>query len=327
MSELKVCFVGVGSIAKRHIKNLNIVCKERGICLQIDAFRRNGEPVDDISNIYIDTELVPDNYDAVFITNPTDRHLDTLKAFHGKGKHFFIEKPVVALGQLDEAKVFETRQDSVYYVAAPLRYNAVIQWIKSNVDPADIISVRSISSSYLPDWRPGQDYRQTYSAHKAMGGGVSIDLIHEWDYLTYLFGWPERVESLIGKKSDLEIDSDDYAIYIAEYQNMIVELHLDYFGRKTIREIQLITKEDTIIGDIANNIIRLTVKNKLIDFHEERDDFQRRELNYFLDMITGKVKAEDGFHHGINVLSLTQVNCLAGRQNNSIKGKVPQMAT
>ncbi len=306
MDRLKVCFIGIGSIAKRHIRNLRGICEDSGIALTIDAFRRNSERVDGVERIYINEADLPFDYDAIFITNPTDQHLETLKTFHDHGKHFFIEKPVVSSIQINEAKQFILRPDSVYYVAAPLRYNAVIQWIKNNVDPCDVISVRSISSSYLPDWRPGQDYRETYSAHKDMGGGVSIDLIHEWDYLTYLFGWPERVSSMIGRISDLEIDSDDYAIYIAEFANMIAELHLDYFGRKTIREIELFTKEDTIIGDIVNNRVILMNSGKTIDFHEQRDDYQKRELNHFLNMISDKIETEDGFHHGLEVLELTQ---------------------
>ena len=306
MDRVKVCFAGIGSIAKRHIRNLHIVCKNHNIDLVIDAFRRSPEKIDGIDKVYCDENSVPSDYDAIFITNPTDKHLETLTRFHDKGKHFFIEKPVVSLPQIQLAKQFKTRDDSIYYVACPLRYNAVIQWIKNNINPDDVISVRSISSSYLPDWRPGQDYRETYSAHKTMGGGVSIDLIHEWDYLTYLFGEPQKVLSLIGKKSDLEIDSDDYAIYIAEYSDKIAELHLDYFGRKTIREIQLFTRTDTIIGDIAVNKVTFLSTGDSIDFHEERDDFQRRELVHFINMIDGIDESEDGFHHGIQVLKLTQ---------------------
>lgn len=306
MDKLKVCFVGVGSIAKRHIRNLHAICYERGIDITIDAFRRTNEKIEGVETIYCSESTVPGDYDVIFITNPTELHLQTLKQFHDKGKHFFIEKPVVSLSQIEDAKLFHTRDDSIYYVACPLRYNAVIQWIKNNIDPSDVISIRSISSSYLPDWRAGQDYRNTYSAHKDMGGGVSIDLIHEWDYLTYLFGRPQKIKSMIGKKSNLEIDSNDYAIYIAEYENKIVELHLDYFGRKTIREIQLFTKEDTIIGDITNNKLFFLCSGKYIDFNEERDDYQRRELNCFFDMVLKKNYVEDGFLHGLEVLNLTQ---------------------
>lgn len=306
MKSLKVCFVGIGSIAKRHIRNLKEVCKERNIELTIDALRRNAGEVEGVNEIYCDMGSLPSDYDAAFITNPTDMHLESLMSFHDSARHFFIEKPVVSYPQLEQAKNFKTKDNTIYYVAAPLRYNAVIQWIKNNVNPNDVISVRSISSSYLPDWRPGQDYRDTYSAHKDRGGGVSIDLIHEWDYITYLFGWPRIIKSFIGKKSDLEIDSDDYALYIAEYDDKIVELHLDYFGRKTIREIQLFTQEDTIVGDIANNNITFLKNGKTIDFNENRDDFQKRELNHFIDMLTGSAQIEDGYFHGIRVIDLTQ---------------------
>lgn len=306
MEKLKVCFVGVGSIAKRHIKNLHAICDDKNIELTIDAYRRALGIIEGVDSEYCSKADVPNDYDAIFITNPTDMHLTSLEQFHDKGKHFFIEKPVVSLPQIERAKQLKTHDNSIYYVACPLRYNAVIQYIKKNINLNDVISVRSISSSYLPDWRPGQDYRETYSAHKDMGGGVSIDLIHEWDYLTYLFGMPQTVKSIIGKKSDLEIDSDDYAIYIAEYEDTIAELHLDYFGRKTIREVQLFTKEDTIIGDIANNKVTFLKTGEAIDFHEERDDFQKRELIHFLNMMDGTDEIEDGFHHGISVLELTQ---------------------
>ena len=352
MNQLKVCFIGIGSIAKRHIRNLHTVCDKRGIELHVDAVRRNaaavgenaytvirnanvvgengdevkrnasvvGRNIDTVQNNALTVEnagiervfswaeikTIPNDYDAVFITNPTEMHLETLKQFHEKGKHFFIEKPVVSCDQIEEAKLFLPRKDAVYYVAAPLRYNAVIRWAKENINPEDVISVRSISSSYLPDWRPGQDYRQTYSAHKDMGGGVSIDLIHEWDYLTFLFGWPKNVKSFIGKKSNLETDSDDYAIYIAEYADKIAELHLDYFGRQTIREMQLFTKNDTIVCDIENHKVSFLKSGQEIEFHEERDDYQIRELEHFLDLIEKMDEHDSDIAHAIKVLELTQ---------------------
>ena len=187
-----------------------------------------------------------------------------------------------------------------------LRYNAVIQYIKDNIDVHDVISVRSISSSYLPDWRPGVDYRKTYSAQKELGGGVSIDLIHEWDYLTYLFGLPNEVRCIIGRKSNLEVNCEDIAIYIGEYKERTVELHLDYFGRQTIREIMLFTNHDTIVGDIVHNTIHFLKTGETLDFQESRDDFQIRELEHFLDIISGNKINDSDINHAIKVLKLTQ---------------------
>ncbi len=311
MTELNICFVGVGSIARRHIRNLRKICQERNTLLNIDAVRRDTSSKMyqqdlQLRKVYADIQQADTFYDAIFITNPTEFHLKTLLSAGQYSNNFFVEKPVASVSQINSVDFSELNPNAVYYVACPLRYNAVIQYIKNNIDLSQVVSVRSISSSYLPDWRPGTDYRDTYSSHKALGGGVSIDLIHEWDYLSYLFGMPKKVQYMVGKKSDLEIDSDDYAIYIAEYEDKIVELHLDYFGRSTIREIMLLMKDETLIGDIANNQITFAKSGKIISFNENRDDYQIRELNYFLSIMNGQEADDSNIQHAIKVLKLTQ---------------------
>ena len=305
---MKVCFVGVGSIARRHIKNLRDICMERQISLSVDALRRSNNTPDELEfdNVYIDKEELPNDYDIIFITNPTDFHMDMLNALHKKAKHFFIEKPLTSLKKLDEVEGFVCREDSIYYVACPLRYTSVIQYIKNNVNIQDIIGVRCISSSYLPDWRPGIDYRKTYSADKELGGGVSIDLIHEWDYIKYLLGMPKRVLYTNARVSDLELNCEDYASYIAAYEGKFVELHLDYFGRKTLREIMLFTKEDTIVGDLTNSRVSYLKAGKIVEFGENRDDFQKSELRFFLDVIAGKLQNSNNMWDAYQTLKLTQ---------------------
>lgn len=306
---MKVCFVGVGSIARRHIKNLTEICKERNMELSIDAFRRSTSVAADkmeFDNVYTNADELPNDYDIIFITNPTDLHMDTLNALHLKSKHFFVEKPLTSLKKLTEVETFKCREESVYYVACPLRYTSVIQYLKSHVNSDEIVAARCISSSYLPDWRPGADYRKTYSANKELGGGVSIDLIHEWDYIKYLLGMPKDVVYVNGRFSNLEINSEDYASYIATYGDKVVELHLDYFGRKTIREILLFTNDDTIVGDLVNSKITYLKEGKVIEFGENRDDFQKNELRFFLDVIEGKASNTNNLWDAYQTLQLTQ---------------------
>lgn len=311
MKEFKACFVGFGSIAKRHIANLYSVCQARGMSPKIDVIRRGNSAVDAemapyICSVYTQEQPIPDDYDAIFITNPTEMHLSTLEKYHEQGKHFFIEKPLTSYRNLEDTFHLQYREDSVYYVACPLRYTAVLQYIKEQVNPDKVISARCISSSYLPDWRPGIDYRNTYSAHKELGGGVSIDLIHEWDYIKYLFGMPEKVFYTYGKKSQLELDCEDYAIYVADYADKMVELHLDYFGRKTVREIMIFTDEDTIVGDLANSTVTYLKSGRSMDFGQNRNDYQQRELHHFIDMIEGKTVCDNGIIDAYQTLKLTQ---------------------
>lgn len=310
MKDLKVCFVGIGSIARRHIKNLIEVCHGQGITIKIDALRSRKAKLDEgienlISNIYHNEVELPEDYDVIFITNPTDFHIETLKAVHEKAKHFFIEKPITSYKNLESVLDVPYREDSVYYVACPLRYTNVIQFLKNNIDINKVVSVRCISSSYLPEWRPGINYRNTYSAHRELGGGVSIDLIHEWDYIQHLFGKPEKILYLAGKKSNLEIDCEDYAYYIADYADKVVELHLDYFGRKTIREVMLFMEDDTIVGDFVDSNVRYLKSGKTIDLSEKRNNFQKRELLHFLSLINSR-KGHNYSFEAYNTMNFAQ---------------------
>ena len=149
-----------------------------------------------------------------------------------------------------------------------------------------------ICSTYLPDWRPNQDYRQTYSAHSELGGGVEIDLIHEWDYIYYLFGQPSEVSSYFGKVSNLEIDSNDLAIYIAKYQDKMVSVHLDYFGQSNKREIELYFDDEVIVGDLINSKLIFLKEKRTLELSQQRNDFQILELEHFFNMFQKKAEVQ-----------------------------------
>lgn len=310
MREYKICFIGVGSIAKRHIRNLMSIADEDGFHIKIDAVRRKGiltdiEKSEWIENIYTNSEDIPADYDAIFITNPTDMHLDTLEVVQNKAKSFFIEKPLTSVQKLDWAKNKVFASDKSYYVACPLRYHPVIQYLKKEVQGLRIVGAQVICSSYLPEWRPGVDYRDTYSAHRDLGGGVSIDLIHEWDYLYHIFGLPDNIMFCSGKKSDLEIDCEDTALYIAEYPDKFVEVHLDYFGRASIRQVLLFTDEDTIKADLLSGMVSYIKDGKTVAFNNQRDDYQKAEMRHFLRIIEG-APSDNTLVEAYQTMQLTQ---------------------
>lgn len=313
MNIYKIAFVGLGSIATRHLKNVHAYLASQGDSCEVDLYRSLlGRPLADelqplVSNTYRYSDEIPTdcNYDVVFVTNPTSMHYETVERFAAHTKSFFIEKPVFDSTTVDE-KIFEAIKGITSYVACPLHYNAVLQYVKQNVNPEDVICVRAMSSSYLPDWRPGQDYRKTYSAHKDLGGGVSIDLIHEWDYLTWLFGMPTECHSMINKVSNLEIDSDDLAIYIGKNANTIFELHLDYFGRKVQRTLDLFTADDTVHCDLKEGTVSYLRKGEVIKFESERNTYQMKEIAHFFEIINNKTINDSTPEHAYQVLKIAK---------------------
>ena len=311
MKNYHIAFVGMGSIGKRHLKNVCQLIASQGDTCSIDLYRSSmtrelPEVVKElVANQYLCSQDVQREYDMVFITNPTSLHLETAVKFRPFTKAFFIEKPVFDTSDVEESTI--TLLDEIHsYVACPLRYNPVLQYVKQHVDLEKVISVRAISSSYLPDWRPGQDYRETYSAHAELGGGVDIDLIHEWDYLTWIFGMPTECLGITGRFSNLEINSNDTALYVAKNDKLTYELHLDYFGRKTQRTLDIFTQDDTIQCDIVGGTVSYLMEGRTLDFNSERNAFQMAEIQHFFDIAEGKTVNDGSVKHGVEVLKLTK---------------------
>lgn len=303
---MKFLFVGLGSIGQRHLKNLHSLVDNSGKLSVIDALRRvesrNLQSLKGlVDNLYTDIENVPSDYDAVFITNPSNLHYETLFKVKDKTNAVFIEKPVFSTTDIDIASL-NLKDEGIYYVACPLRRSPVLSRVSEIILNKRPLGVRAICSSYLPDWRPSTDYTRSYSARASRGGGVRLDLIHEWDYIVSLFGFPEKTKSISSKVSDLSIDSEDIAVYIARYKDMAVSLHLDYFGRYPKREMELFFDDETLKVDILNNRIVFEKEKKTESFSPV--DIHFLEMSYFLNLIKGYEENINDVVHAFEVMKL-----------------------
>lgn len=306
---MKICIVGVGSIGRRHIKNLHELCSKEEEQLHIHTLRSGTTTLPEDIQKFIEKEVyhVKDldaYYDAVFISNPTYCHYTTLKELALYTKKFFIEKPLFENAH-KQIEAIGLPKDAVCYVSCPLRYMRVLREAKEMLKMIKPYSVRAICSSYLPDWRVSIDYRKVYSAIKEQGGGVCLDLIHEWDYLIDLFGMPKKVEKMYGKYSHLEIDSEDLAIYLAAYEDKLVELHLDYFGRRSQRKMEIYAQEGMWLFDLLSNQIKF--EDKVIrTFEENPNEKYLKELDYFLKLPIGIQEHSNTLEHALSVMKIVK---------------------
>ena len=89
----------MGSIGKRHIKNFAKICTDRKLEMEIHLLRSSKKELDNEIERLVSKEIynyldLDDCYDAIFITNPTYLHFDTIEQLKDKSKVFFVEKPV-----------------------------------------------------------------------------------------------------------------------------------------------------------------------------------------------------------------------------------------
>jgi predicted dehydrogenase len=299
---MKVLIVGYGSIAKKHIHVLRNIIPD----VEIIALRSTTTSTidDNIKSVYHWAD-VEKNIDFIIISNPPSEHYTTILEAINFGVPLFIEKPPLA--SLDGANnLVQTIVDKniLSYTAFNLRFHPVIVWLKENLETEMVLEVRAYCGSYLPDWRPSKDYRTIYSAKKNQGGGVHLDLIHELDYLQYLFGKPLSSNSFLSKKSELKIDSYDCAHYWLEYKRFNVSVLLNYYRRDAQRNLEIVCKDGTIVADLINH--KVTKSSSEILFETTPDILKTYEvqLRYFIECISKNEQPMNSFGEALQTLKL-----------------------
>jgi predicted dehydrogenase len=277
---MKVLIVGLGSIAQKHIAALKVL---EPTC-RILALRsnKNAAEVAGIENVY-HWHQVPSDISFIIISNPSSEHFETIRSALVMKVPLFIEKPPL-MNLNNAASLLEemNRENIITYIAFNLRFHPAIIWLKENIRSRRVFEVQAYCGSYLPEWRKGNDYRTIYSAKKELGGGVHLDLIHELDYILWLWGNPLRIQSDRSKLSDLEISSVDSACYWLTYKNMRASIMLNYFRRDPRRSLEIVMDEDTWTVDLLKCVVRNAKGDEIFSSNFEITGTYIDQMVYFL---------------------------------------------
>jgi predicted dehydrogenase len=302
---MNVLIVGLGSIARKHIAALQTLKRDSNIY----ALRSNLNAAieEGIENIYdLDNSAVV--FDFAVISNPTHLHYEYIERLAHKGIPLFIEKPVIHSGKNANILVQLIEDKKVVtYVACNLRFHPCISFLKKKIDNETlrINELNVYCGSYLPDWRPGKDFRAIYSANATMGGGVHLDLFHELDYTAWLFGLPNNSKSILRNISSLEIDAVDYANYSLEYNTFTANIILNYYRRKPKREIEIVLEKEIWTIDLIKNEIINDVGEylfKAVDFNIK--DTYLHQLDYFIGCLKNKHLPMNSLKESIEILKI-----------------------
>ena len=152
---MTACFIGLGSIGLRHLKNVHAVAEKRGIAIETDV-------VEPRELDYLDADVHAlvrrrfsavseiGRYDMIFVTNPSQLHEETLADVRKKADFFFVEKPVFTRA-LEGDALKPYADERAFYVACPIRHTRVYGFLADFVPQNKVYCARAICSSYLPD--------------------------------------------------------------------------------------------------------------------------------------------------------------------------------
>ena len=278
---MKVLIVGLGSIARKHIAALRRIDPEVGItALRSGA---GGPSVPGVRDIF-SLDGLDGRPDFAIVSNPTALHAGAIRRLLPLGIPLFIEKPLFPeLGH--EELLEEIRSRGIRtYVACNLRFTDTLQYLHDRIGGLRINEVNVYCGSYLPLWRPGTDWRRCYSARPELGGGVHIDLIHELDYIHWIFGDPLHVRKTLRHTSSLGIEAVDYANYCLDYPGYCVSLVLNYFRRDYKRTVEIVSESGTWTADLGTGRITDEGGRILFESRQADGDDYWEQMKYFLSL-------------------------------------------
>jgi len=284
---MRVGIIGFGSIGQRHYNNLMQYTKD----IVILSKRKDIKDAMAVDNWRDFSSNKP--FDIFFITNEPYKHVLTAKkCIKLNPRALFIEKPL------------SHQIKGLQSLAVALKLKNISAWVGYNfhffhplMEIKKLLQAEIVGKIYylhisvghdLRQWRP-RDYRLNYAAKKNQGGGVTLDLIHEINYASWML--EEKLipkAALIKKVSDLKINTEDCAdsLFITK-SGVPVSIHQDYLRMPMRRGLEIVGSKGSLRWNTdANNII-IQHKNKqaVKKIKADRNQMFKDELKYFFSLL------------------------------------------
>lgn len=308
----RILIAGLGSIGRRHLTNL----RNLGVH-DIALYRSRPEPLPEAPELPVFTDLteaLAARPDVVIVSNPTAYHLKVALPAARAGCHLFIEKPLShSWDGVDDLLSLVERKHLIALAGFDLRFEPGLCRVKEflrNGRIGRLLAIQAQVGQYLPDWRPSEDYREGMSARADTGGGVLLDLIHELDYVRWLFGPVGEISCVADKVSGLQIETEDVAAMLLRFENgAIGTLHLDYVQRMASRTCRVIGENGTILWDYHKKKVLSSDSEKQVWQEFDYGNFQRNdrfvaEMRHLLACLKGEEQPKVNAIEGSRVLKL-----------------------
>jgi predicted dehydrogenase len=301
---MRVLFVGLGSIAHKHIQAINGISAGAEI-FALRSSKKSLSP-EGVTSIHALEEL-KSKPDFVIVSNPTSLHADAIMQAARLEVPMLIEKPLFhSLDKAQEVMDVLNRKKITTYVACNLRFHPAIAFLREYLQNSNkrVNEVNIYCGSYLPDWRPGRDFRTIYSANAEQGGGVHLDLIHEIDYCCWLFGIPPQTKTIRRNASSLGITATDYAHYNLLYDGFVATITLNYYRRDATRTIEILFDDTTWTLDLNRCTITDALGAKVFSADFKMSDTYIDQMKYFMRYVKERGTPMNSANEALEILKI-----------------------
>jgi predicted dehydrogenase len=304
---MRALIQGLGSIGRRHLRNLRTLVPECEI-----AVLRRASSVDPCPDVARRVSTVDEALDfepeVAILAGPAPTHVPLAVQLVEHGAHVFIEKPLSdRLEGVDALIDLCAKRERVLMVGYVLRFVPAVERLRAELASGRagrVLHLRLEVGQYLPDWRPGRDYRASVSARSSLGGGVLLELSHELDLARWLGGDARSVMARTARLGQLEIDVEDTAEVLLELvSGALASIHMDMLRRPARRTVEIVGERGVLSLDLLRDrLVWHDVDGRrqllFVNRGRDRNSAYVRELDHFLDCARSgampQVSGDDG---------------------------------
>ncbi len=316
---MKILIAGLGSIGRRHLRNLRDLNIEELVLLRSGRATLSDDELAGFPTERDITEALQRHQpDAVVVSNPTSLHLDVAIPAAEVGCHLLLEKPISHTMERVPILANIVQQKNLKVLTGfQFRFHPGLQHIKQLLDSDGIGAVTSVEAhwgEYLPGWHPWEDHRAGYAAREDLGGGVLLTLCHPFDYLRWLIGEIQSVSAMTAQQGGLNIQVEDTANTMFRFENgALGTVHLDYIQRPPTHTLQITGQHGRILWDNTDGEVHWyqdkTETWQTETFHKGPNGFDRntlflQEMKHFIDCIENDTDPCVNLTDGIAALQL-----------------------
>ena len=187
-----------------------------------------------------------------------------------------------------------------------------------------IFSFDAYEGWHLSNWRPWQNYEDSYTVKKNMGGGIILDGSHELNYLQWLGGKIELVYCMYSKIPNISKNVEGIAEILMKFNSKAIgRIHLDFLNPKYNRHCEILGDKGSIIWSFENKTIEiqknLNKKIKKIKYGNDTNQMYIDEIKHVIKCIKGNKDEIISLKESINTLKTSLIIKKSGEKGKSIK--------
>lgn len=312
----RVLICGLGSIGRRHLR----VLRKHWPSLDIAVLRsglgpacQESELADQVFTCFDDS--LAWNPEAAIISTPATDHLSKALPLARIGVPLLIEKPVGTGSELlaDWQELLHLSKKIPIAVAYVLRHDPCVAFLQDQLNTGKLgklIEADFYCGSWLPDWRPGLDYRSCVSAQRSLGGGALLELSHELDLAQYLLGGIKLDASFLEESKLLEVDVEDSAILLGHSATgCSVAIRLNFCTKPAKRYAVFRGSAGEICWNLLEGAVTVTqgeINQESHTFAPAASSYDRyyQQMKHFLDCVARTAEPMCSLSEGLHAVDL-----------------------